>query len=157
MSDETDYKALMSQLRAVLPDDMGDMSPVSAMTTLLEQHARAVAEANKLRLDLAVLIGPKPMSGHTIAWRIENQVVSATMTCHEPPGSPCHVSGYYGDRDGYPVCNAISYTDGYSTWEEVYEGPDESLRDGPVNLWWSGDDWLWAYADKKEAAKRGHQ
>lgn len=106
---------------------------------------------------------PAPSPGgapvHTIAWTIEAGVVQGEVTCAAPTGSDCLMRCPVGCESwpcddpiaGGPCnlvegpCNAAEWFDANGV-EECYAGPAMPVRDGAIDVEWSGDDYTWTYA-----------
>lgn len=97
---------------------------------------------------------------HRVAWTIEGDWITGKLTCSAPVGSDCRIVCDHGCEswpcgdDGHALidngeCNAALWIN-QDALETAHggDGP-ETLRDGPVDVWWTGTTWQWAY--RKEA------
>lgn len=49
-------------------------------------------------------------------------------------------------------CNAVEWFEATGTPCDSYANKDRvPLRDGPVDVWWDGDGWIWAYPETEAA------
>jgi hypothetical protein len=112
---------------------------------------------------------PSDAAKHTIAWTLDANrgCIEGRITCHAGPGDPCHracrcedASCYCGGAtmEDIDFCNPLAFIENEDDVSliERYDGADETLRDGPVELVWMPDveTYGWRYA---AAAVSGEQ
>jgi hypothetical protein len=97
-----------------------------------------------------------PPPDHRIAWTIEGDWITGKLTCSAHEGAACRLVCEQGCEtwpctgDGHKLvdngsCNAAEWIN--ETGPEEAHGGDSpaTLHDGPVDVWWSGTSWRWAY------------
>ena len=93
---------------------------------------------------------------HSIAWTIEGDWITGKLICVAPEGADCRLVCEQGCEtvpctgedhrlvDG-GSCNAAVWINETGPQEAHGGDSPETLRDGPVDVWWSGTSWRWAY------------
>lgn len=113
-------------------------------------------------------------SGHSIAWTIGKYGdINATVTCHEPLTAKCHIycdcevmtecgGGIECDEWDHkdpggphcsngelfkqsPECTLVTWLVEDSSIEDCYAGKETRLRDGRIDIDWTGDRYEWTY------------
>lgn len=99
-------------------------------------------------------------SGHTIAWKIKGDRIVGKVTCHESEGAPCRMVCGYKDCDADGVCEHKQAPYDGCVWVDWFtndgsvadfhdEDLEESLRDGPIHIWWDGHP-VWSYLEDSQ-------
>lgn len=114
--------------------------------------APKVAEIGRLREALTDAVP----HDHRISWVIEGDWITGKLTCSAPEGSICRLVCEKG-CESWPCtgddhelvdggsCNAVEWINETGPQEAHGGDGSETLRDGPVDVWWSGTSWRWAY------------
>lgn len=93
---------------------------------------------------------------HTVKWTIEGGSFPAwgAVTCDAPEGSRCRMECVEGcwhecehEKEDVGYCTAADWIDANGV-PEHYSGPVHPCSDGPVDVWWDGDTWLWRYPEE---------
>lgn len=98
------------------------------------------------------------VAGHRVDWFIDWDSIHGIVTCLASKDAPCRLVCRYGceawpcghDNDSLidnGQCNAVEWWDNSGTVFEFYDGKDRRpLRNGPINVTWDGETWMWTFA-----------
>lgn len=100
------------------------------------------------------------MTDHEVTWRIDQDIIYGAITCNAPEGAPCRRRGCLegcvdtcdheeGDVGHCLAEEWIEATTG--DLSEAHTGKDQLLTNGPVDVEWDGDGWLWTYPENGAA------
>lgn len=101
-------------------------------------------------------MGSAEPRGHTVEWRISSACwIDGTVTCHEPDTADCRTWCAEGceerctapgehRREPTGSCNLKDWLEN-GDLVECYAGPTATLVNGPVDISWDGDNYLWRY------------
>lgn len=93
---------------------------------------------------------------HRVAWTIEGDWIGGAITCSAPVGSDCRLVCDH-DCETWPCggeghslvdageCNAALWIHETGLAESHGGDGSETVRDGRVDVWWTGTAWMWAY------------
>lgn len=135
------------------------MTPDEARERVVNAVDRSILIPGCFRCDLSD--DEVASTAHHIAWTIEGDWIRGELACTAPEGATCRLSCEKG-CETWPcaetldvefecpisdagACNAAVWIN--ETGPQEAHGGDacETLRDGPVDVWWDGDSWRWAY------------
>lgn len=92
--------------------------------------------------------------GHRIEWFLDRDSVEGHVICEAAEGASCRRYCPAGceywpcehDLADSGDCNAVEWFDATGTPADSYANKDRvPLRDGPIDVWWDGDGWIWEY------------
>jgi hypothetical protein len=113
------------------------------------------------RFDAApdALTCPHRSAGHSVRWWLDRDSVYGEVSCHERPDAICRMACPQGceawpcghELEQVSVCSAVEWFHLDGDVESLFGGGERvPLRDGPINVSWEGDHYLWTYAPQGE-------
>jgi hypothetical protein len=92
---------------------------------------------------------------HAVAFTLSPTWYRSRFTCSGDPTSNCHLDcENSGGCEQYPcdhmpvdrsTCNVVDWLEAEEA-EDTYDGPETAARNGPIEIEWNGDGYVWHYA-----------
>lgn len=92
---------------------------------------------------------------HTVSWTISQSWIYGEVTCQASEGSACRLGCPFGCESwhcGHELvdqgeCHALPWLHEDYLWTS-YEGETTTVRDAPIEVRWTGDEYAWRYVDR---------